>query len=34
MAPLPPVSGVDEPEVKGLEMEGEIAPLRCWGDLG
>lgn len=35
MAPLPPVRGVDEPEVfRGLEIgEGDILPFRCCGDL-
>lgn len=35
MAPLPPVSGVDEPEVvRGLDIgEGDILPFRCGGDL-
>jgi hypothetical protein len=35
MAPLPPVRGVDEPDVvRGLEMgEGDILPLICCGDL-
>lgn len=35
MAPVPPVRGVDEPEVvRGLDIgEGDILPLRCCGDL-
>ena len=35
MAPLPPVRGVDEPEVvRGLDIgEGDILPFRCGGDL-
>lgn len=35
MAPLPPVRGVDEPEVvRGLEIgEGDILPFRYCGDL-
>lgn len=33
MVPLPPVRGVDEPEVvRGLEI-GDIFPFRCGGDL-
>ena len=36
MAPMPPVRGVDEPDVvRGLDIgEGDILPLKCWGDLG
>lgn len=35
MVPLPPVRGVDEPDVaRGLDMgEGDILPLICCGDL-
>lgn len=35
MEPLPPVRGVDEPEVVlGLEIgDGDILPFTCCGDL-